>query len=232
MIRAKWSIGLTKNNRNTFFKMKIFDRQQLVKGPEIINLKVKGGAFFNCFKSVVDPVLSLFFIVGFLPLWVLIAIFIKLDSAGPIIFSHERVGKDGKKFLLYKFRTMHVDVDPQEESPHSADDKRISRFGRWLRKTSLDEAPQFFNVLKGEMSVVGPRPEMPFIVKNYQDWERVRLRGKPGITGLWQVMRSKDVPLKDDMAYDFYYLQHRSIILDLVILLKTVIIVLKGKGAY
>lgn len=212
--------------------MKIFDRKQMVTGPELLNLKIKDGVFFKLFKNIIDPSLVFIFIIVFLPLWLLIAVLIKLDSAGPVIFSHERVGKNGKKFLLYKFRTMHAGVEPQAESPHQSDDKRITRFGRWLRKTGLDEAPQFLNVLKGEMSMVGPRPEMPFIVETYRDWEKVRLKVEPGITGLWQVLRRKDVPLKDNLEYDFYYLQHRSVILELVILFKTVIIIIRGKGAY
>lgn len=212
--------------------MKIFDRQRLITGPALLDYQSPAVPLLSFCKAIIDPLLAVFFIIGFLPLWLLIALLIKLDSSGPIIFSHQRTGKNGKKFRLYKFRTMHANVQPQAESPLSKNDSRITRFGKILRKTSLDEAPQFLNVLKGEMSVVGPRPEMPFIVDQYQDWQRKRLEVKPGITGLWQVLGRKDIPLKDNLEYDFYYLQHRSLILELVILLKTVIIVITGKGAY
>lgn len=204
----------------------------MINGPALLNFQVENNIALKVFKQVFDPLLAVFFIVGFLPLWVIIAICIKLDSRGPIIFLHERIGKDGKKFLLYKFRTMRADVSPQAESPVTVSDARITKFGRLLRKTSLDEAPQFLNVLQGEMSIVGPRPEMPFIVENYKNWERKRLDVKPGITGLWQVLGRKDMPLIDNLEYDFYYLQHRSVMLDLAILAKTVIIVITGKGAY
>lgn len=197
-----------------------------------MSLKITSKPFLNLWKSIFDPIMAILFIVLFMPVWIVIAILIKIDSPGSIIFQHERVGKNGKKFILYKFRTMWQEVNPQEGSPHSPNDKRITKFGRILRKTSLDEAPQFINVLKGEMSVVGPRPEMPFIVDKYENWQKRRLEVKPGITGLWQVLGRKDIPLKDNLEYDFYYLQNRSVILELAILVQTVIIVISGKGAY
>lgn len=212
--------------------MKIFDRQRLITGPALLNYQIKKTPVLDFVKRVMDPVIAIFFIVGFLPLWIIIALSIKLDSKGPIIFSHQRVGKNGQKFRLYKFRTMYSQVEPQAMSPLQKDDPRITKFGRILRRTGLDEAPQFCNVLKGEMSIIGPRPEMPFIVEHYQDWQKRRLEVKPGITGLWQVLASKNIPLKDNLDYDFYYLQHRSMFLELVILAKTVIIVVTGKGAY
>jgi lipopolysaccharide/colanic/teichoic acid biosynthesis glycosyltransferase len=101
-----------------------------------------------------------------------------------------------------------------------------------LRETSLDEFPQFFNVLKGDMSLVGPRPEMPFIVEQYKDWERRRLKVKPGITGLWQIMGRKDLPLHENIEYDFYYIKNQSLLLDLTLLIKTIPIILLRKGAY
>jgi len=151
----------------------------------------------------------------------------------PIFFRHERVGKDGKRFLMYKLRTMDPRVPLYAEAPTDPDDPRISgRLGRFLRRTSLDELPQLWNVLKGEMSLVGPRPEMPFIVDKYRDWQRRRLVVKPGITGLWQIMGRKDLPLYANLEYDFYYIQNQTILFDLTILLKTIPVVLFGKGAY
>jgi len=134
---------------------------------------------------------------------------------------------------MYKIRTMDPRVDLYAEAPTDPNDRRISgRLGRFLRRTSLDELPQLWNVIRGEMSLVGPRPEMPFIVDRYKDWQRRRLVVKPGITGLWQIMGRKDLPLHANLEYDFYYIQNQSILFDLAILLKTLPVVLLGKGAY
>jgi len=160
------------------------------------------------------------------------AIWVKLDSKGPVLFVHERVGLNGRIFPLLKFRTMTVGCDPYSEAPQDETDPRVTRFGRLLRMTSLDEIPQLINVLKGEMSLVGPRPEMPFIVLNYQEWEKARLRVKPGLTGLWQVAGRKNLPLHFNLEYDFYYVKNQSLALDLEILLLTVPAVLLGRGAY
>ena len=188
--------------------------------------------FYFFVKRVMDLTIAVVLILLTLPLWVLIAIGIKLDSKGPVFFKQERVGYKGKKFTLYKFRTMFVHTPPFSEAPRNEDDPRITKFGRFLRRTSLDELPQLINVIKGEMSLVGPRPEMPFIVERYSKWERKRLDVKPGITGLWQILGRKNLPLQENIHYDFYYIKNRSIVLDLMILLKTIPAVLKSKGAY
>ena len=119
-----------------------------------------------------------------------------------------------------------------ELAPQKINDRRITRIGRLLRKFSLDELPQLINVLKGEMSLVGPRPEMPFIVKKYEDWQRRRLDVKPGITGLWQIIGRKNLLLHENLQYDFYYIRNQSLISDIAILLKTIPGILFGKGAY
>ena len=111
-------------------------------------------------------------------------------------------------------------------------DPRVTPIGAILRKTSLDELPQLWNVIRGEMSMVGPRPEMPFIVEHYEAWQRQRLTVKPGITGLWQILGRKDLPLHANLEYDFYYIQNQSLLFDLTILLKTIPVVIFGKGAY
>ncbi|MEQ8821316.1 MAG: sugar transferase [Sumerlaeia bacterium] len=161
-----------------------------------------------------------------------IALWIKLDSQGPVFFSQERVGKDGRRFRLWKYRTMRTDSDPYAVAPFQSDDPRITRAGRWLRKTSLDELPQLWNVLRGDMAMVGPRPEMPFLVERYEAWQRRRLDVKPGLTGLWQVIGRKNLPLHLNMEYDFYYIMNQSLWLDIEILFRTVPAVLKGRGAF
>ena len=127
---------------------------------------------------------------------------------------------------------MYQNVNNYEEAPRVKDDPRITKVGRILRRTSLDELPQLLNVLRGEMSLVGPRPEMPFIVANYNEWQRIRLTIKPGLTGLWQILGRKDLYLHENLEYDFFYIKNQSLLLDLIVLLKTIPAVLKGKGAF
>jgi exopolysaccharide biosynthesis polyprenyl glycosylphosphotransferase len=161
-----------------------------------------------------------------------IALRIKFDSPGPVFFRQQRVGRDGQVFEIIKYRTMRTDAPAYAVAPVEEEDPRITRFGRWLRRTSLDELPQLLNVLRGEMSMVGPRPEMPFIVEGYQAWQRRRLDVKPGVTGLWQVIGRKNLPLHLNMEYDFYYIKNQSFLLDVEILFRTIPAVLKGRGAF
>jgi exopolysaccharide biosynthesis polyprenyl glycosylphosphotransferase len=192
------------------------------------------GAFHRFLKRTMDLGIALL-LAPFAGIVLLaIALFLRIRWPDyPVLFKHERVGKDGKLFFMYKFRTMDPRVDLYAEAPTDPNDQRISgRLGRFLRRTSLDELPQLWNVIRGEMSLVGPRPEMPFIVDRYKDWQRRRLVVKPGITGLWQIMGRKDLPLHANLEYDFYYIQNQSILFDLAILLKTLPVVLLGKGAY
>lgn len=184
-------------------------------------------------KGLLDVVCGLAGIV----VWLLffhwwIAIRIKADSPGPVFFSQDRVGRDGRKFRIYKYRTMYVEAPVYGVAPTEEEDPRVTRFGRWLRKTSLDELPQLLNVLFGDMSMVGPRPEMPFIVEKYDPWQKRRLDVKPGVTGLWQVIGRKNLPLHLNMQYDFYYIKNQSFLLDVEILFRTIPAVLKGKGAF
>lgn len=188
--------------------------------------------FYPYIKRLIDLTLSILLLIITFPLWIIISIAIKLDSKGPVFFKHERVGYKGKRFILYKFRTMYVDTPPYKEAPKDERDPRITRVGRFLRRTSLDELPQLINVIKGDMSLVGPRPEMPFIVEKYSSWERRRLDVKPGITGMWQILGRKDLPLQENIHYDLYYVKNRSLLLDLLIILKTIPAVFKKKGAY
>lgn len=162
----------------------------------------------------------------------IVALAIRLESSGPALFRQQRVGKDGRLFTMYKFRTMVTSADPYAVAPGDAMDPRITRLGRLLRRYSFDEFPQLMNVLLGQMSMVGPRPEMPFIVEQYEPWQRRRLDVKPGLTGLWQVIGRKNLPLARNLEYDFYYIQNQSLFLDILILIRTVPAVILGRGAF
>ncbi len=189
-------------------------------------------AGYDWLKRVFDAAGALAALVLTAPLWLWIALRIRLDSPGPVFFVHTRAGRNGVPFRLYKFRTMAADSHPYRTAPKRRTDPRITRYGSWLRRSSLDELPQLLNVLNGSMSLVGPRPEMPFIVDGYQDWQRRRLSVKPGITGLWQILGRKDLPMHDNLQYDFYYIHNRSLLFDLSILLRTIAAVLARRGAY
>ncbi len=180
-------------------------------------------------KKIVDMTLSLIFFGIIIPLFVIIAISIKLNSPGPVFFRQTRIGKDGKPFILYKFRTMHNDCEAYAVSPkHNPNDPRITGLGMYLRKTGLDELPQLINVIKGDMSLVGPRPEMPFIVAEYTQDQMFRLGALPGLTGLWQISHHRSEPIHDNLFYDRYYIQNQSLSLDIWIIIQTIHITLKN----
>jgi len=171
----------------------------------------------------VDLVLSALFLFITAPFTLCIALLVKLDSKGPILFKQTRIGKDGTPFTIYKFRTMYTDAPVFHNSPTESTDSRITPVVKILRKTSLDELPQFLNVLEGTMSLVGPRPEMAFIVENvYNDLYRQRLRVKPGITGIWQISADRTRQIHEDISYDLFYIANRSLLLDMLILIRTV----------
>ena len=149
------------------------------------------------------------------------ALAVRLTSPGPVFFSQERVGLHGRRFTIWKLRTMRVDAPRYALHPATGDDPRITAAGRWLRRTCVDELPQLWNVIRGDMSLVGPRPEMPFVVDQYGDLERQRLSVKPGITGLWQISADRAFSIHDNMQYDLYYVEHRGLTLDLAIALMT-----------
>jgi len=183
-------------------------------------------------KRVVDVIGASIGLMLFGPVMLWCARRIVRESPGPAIFKQERVGRDGKVFQIHKFRTMYSDVERYAVAPKDGSDARITPFGRFLRITSLDELPQLFNVFKGEMSLVGPRPEMPFIVDTYDEWQRRRLSVKPGITGLWQILGRKDLPMHENLQYDFYYIRNRSLGHDLSILARTAGAVVSRRGAF
>jgi exopolysaccharide biosynthesis polyprenyl glycosylphosphotransferase len=175
-----------------------------------------------------DLIASLALIVLLAPLWVVVAILVRLDSKGPIFFRQERVGRNGALFGLYKFRSMFVEAPKYGFSPTNPADPRITRIGRFLRRTSLDELPQLINVVRGDMSLVGPRPEMPFIVRQYDAVQRQRLEVTPGITGLWQLSADRALLIHENIQYDLYYIRHRSFFMDFAILLHTLFFAMHG----
>ncbi|MBC7265040.1 MAG: sugar transferase [Chloroflexi bacterium] len=202
------------------------------------------GGFALLAKRMLDFVVAACALLLLWPAMLVIALLIKLDSPGPVIFKQQRVGWHGGLFWMYKFRTMVADADSKinvimartergrRYMRKDSADPRITRVGRYLRRWSLDELPQLFNVLKGEMSLVGPRPELPLLVQDYEPWQRKRLSVPPGITGWWQVTGRADQPLALHTEADLYYIRNCSLLLDLQILLRTISAVIKGKGAY
>ncbi|MCK4245202.1 MAG: sugar transferase [Candidatus Omnitrophica bacterium] len=188
--------------------------------------------FTKALKRIADIVFSALLLVISSPLFIILAILIKRDSPGAVFFRQERVGKNGRLFSMFKFRTMYAEANKYDYHPRGRDDARITKIGRMLRKTSLDELPQLMNVITGEMSLVGPRPEMPFIVKEYSQIQKQRLTVKPGLTGLWQISADRSKPIHENMEYDLYYVNNHSPLLDLAIILRTVISVIRGIGAH
>ncbi|HEY0516811.1 MAG TPA: sugar transferase [Solirubrobacteraceae bacterium] len=194
-------------------------------------------------KRALDFAFALIALVAASPLLLLLSVLIRLDSPGPALFKQRRVGQAGRPFDIYKFRTMRVGAEAEEAllKEHNEStgplfkmraDPRITGIGGFLRRSSLDELPQFINVLRGEMSVVGPRPGRPAEVAEYQPWHRQRLEVPPGITGLWQVSGRSELDFDDLVHLDFLYLEHWSLALDLTILLKTIPAVISRRGAY
>jgi exopolysaccharide biosynthesis polyprenyl glycosylphosphotransferase len=194
-------------------------------------------------KRALDLVMATLGLVATAPIWLAIVIAIKVDSAGPAIFVQDRVGHNGRRFRFYKFRSMHVDAErrlAELRAQNEVDgpvfkmrkDPRISSVGAFLRRTSLDELPQLLNVLKGDMSMVGPRPPLPREVEKYRPSDIVRLSVKPGLTCLWQIRGRSTVGFDTWMEYDREYVSNLSLALDLSILVRTVWAVLSCRGAY
>jgi len=194
-------------------------------------------------KRVFDLVVSIPIFILTLPLIGIISLIIVLDSDGPAFYKSTRLKENGETFEMIKFRTMEKGADKklddviqydEEGNPihKRPDDPRVTNIGKFLRKTSLDELPQLINIIKGDMSLIGPRPELPEMVDRYEPWQRARFAVPQGLTGWWQVNGRSDKPMHLHTEEDLYYIQHYSIWLDIQILLKTIIIVLRGKGAY
>jgi len=183
-------------------------------------------------KRIFDIIISLILLIIFWPVFVIIAIAIKISDKGPAIFKHERAGKDGKPFVFYKFRTMKKNVDPYDRSPESGEDPRLIKCGKFLREYSLDELPQFFNVLKGDMSIVGPRPLYMSQIHDFSDYHRKRFLLKPGITGVSQIYLRSELISKKSLDLEVEYVEKHSLWLDIKIIFQTFAVVLGKKGVY
>jgi exopolysaccharide biosynthesis polyprenyl glycosylphosphotransferase len=194
-------------------------------------------------KRAFDILLGLIALLAALPLIAIAALLILIEDGRPVIFSHKRVGENGRLFNMLKLRTMVRNAEQLQDQVQkldadgnvihkSKDDPRVTRVGRVLRRFSLDELPQFLNVVRGDMSLVGPRPELPYLVEKYQPWQRKRFVVPPGVTGWWQVNGRGDRPMHLNTEDDLYYIQNYSIFFDIQILLKTVWVVIVGKGSY
>lgn len=194
-------------------------------------------------KRTFDLLVALVLIPLLLPVFVIVAVLIKVTSKGPVIFRQTRVGENGRPFTMYKFRTMFVGAEDRFQEMlletgegryvyKTPNDPRITPLGRWLRRYSIDELPQLLNVLKGEMSLVGPRPELPFFVDRYEAWQRKRFSVPPGMTGWWQVNGRSNLPMHQFVEYDLYYINNYSVFMDIRILFRTIFTIISAKGAF
>lgn len=194
-------------------------------------------------KRVFDLVVGFVVLILAIPLMALSALMVYLEDGSPVFFRQKRVGRNGQMFEIYKLRTMvknaeQLQAQVERWDAHgnlvhkTRDDPRILRVGRILRRFSLDELPQLFNVLAGTMSLVGPRPELPHLVEKYESWQYKRFTILPGMTGWWQINGRSDKPMHLHTEDDLYYIQNRSLLLDLQIILRTIWVVITGKGAY
>ena len=225
-------------------KNKNIDSDLIIKAVIINN-------YYEKTKRILDIFISIVGIIFTFPIMLLIAFAIKLNSPGPVLFKQKRIGQNkrrkyhenghfserrngrnlkGKQINIYKFRTMRVDADPYAVSPRKPNDVRLTLIGKILRRLCLDELPQFLNVVKGDLSIVGPRPEMPFIVEKYTPLESQRLLAKPGITGPWQMYGSREQFIHENIHYDLEYIKNRSLMLDLRILMKTILFVFRFRN--
>ena len=222
---------------------KAIDNEQLVVTQIDECVEKSKVKVYDFVKRIIDIIIGVIGLIICLPIFVIIGIIIKIDSKGPILFKHKRIGKHGKKIEIYKFRTM---IDNAEEAMKNfteeqkkefaenfklENDPRVTRVGKILRKTSLDELPQIINILKGEMSIIGPRPIVKSELEKYGNNQGKFLSVAPGLTGYWAANGRSDVSYEERMALELYYVENRSLILDLKIFFKTILSVLKGRGA-
>lgn len=219
-------------------------KQQVYKAVEAKTVVTTGNKSYLFVKRFMDICLSLIGIIILLPVFILIALLIKLeDRKGSFVFSQVRIGKDGRSFHMYKFRSMVSNAEELLESllEHNEasgplfkmkEDPRVTKIGKFLRKTSLDELPQLFNVLKGEMSLVGPRPALPREVETYSVYERERLKAVPGLTCFWQVEGRSNIGFEEQVELDIKYINNRNLLLDIKLIFRTIKVLVGSKDAY
>jgi exopolysaccharide biosynthesis polyprenyl glycosylphosphotransferase len=216
-----------------------FNTQQVFGVPLMVLLQDHMPAWEADVKRVIDIAVALGVLGAGAPIWLLLVAIVRMTSKGPAVFRQERIGRNGKSFIMMKFRSMYQDAEKHTGPKWATEnDPRITPIGRFLRKTRLDEIPQFVNVLRGEMSLVGPRPERAFFIEQLRKeipWYVRRIKMKPGITGWAQVKHKYDASIEDvkqKVMYDLYYFENMSILLDLKIILRTILVVFTGKGAH
>ncbi|MEI6542756.1 MAG: sugar transferase [Methylococcales bacterium] len=230
---------LHRYSRLSFFRSNISLRLQFKR---LLWLSVIRGAYF--IKRLIDIVASILLLIILMPLFMIIMLLIYINSPGPVFYKQTRVGRWGKLFTMWKFRSMYLDADKRLKEIMAENemtggvifkmknDPRIIPIGRFIRKASIDELPQLWNVLKGDMSLVGPRPALPSEVNQYSLQDRQRLEVIPGITCIWQVSGRSNIPFPQQVELDTEYIQSQSLLLDLKLLLKTIPAVLLSRGAY
>ncbi|MDQ0339452.1 exopolysaccharide biosynthesis polyprenyl glycosylphosphotransferase [Caldalkalibacillus uzonensis] len=218
-------------------------RKDEIEQPKEI-IVVNDSKLYLISKRILDVCGSLIGLILLVPLFVTVSTLIKVeDPKGSVFFKQKRVGKNGKEFYMYKFRSMVTNAEELLDSLMHRnettgpmfkikDDPRITKVGKFIRKTSIDELPQLWNVLKGDMSLVGPRPPLPREVKEYTDNDKQRLLVTPGCTGLWQISGRSEIGFKEMVELDLKYISNRSLYMDIKIIIKTIVIILTGKGAY
>ena len=202
----------------------------------------RSNVLYEVIKRIIDIVASFTGLIVLSPLMLVVSILIKLESKGEVIFKQKRVGLNGKEFYMYKFRSMVINAEELKAELESQnemsgpmfkmkDDPRITKIGKFIRKTSIDELPQLINVIKGDMSLVGPRPSLPKEVEEFETWMRERLEVKPGLTCYWQVSGRNNIDFEDWMKLDIKYVRERSFKLDIKLILKTVLVLFGDKNA-
>ena len=202
----------------------------------------RSNILYEVIKRIIDIVASFTGLILLSPLILIVSMLIKLESKGEVIFKQKRVGLNGKEFYMYKFRSMVINAEELKEQLESQnemsgpmfkikDDPRITKVGKFIRKTSIDELPQLINVIKGDMSLVGPRPSLPKEVKKFEQWMMERLEVKPGLTCIWQISGRNNIDFEDWMKLDIKYVRERSFKLDMKLILKTILVLLGDKNA-
>jgi len=231
---------MPKSNAKEEFKMgtqrveTIYNQYINTQLRKVPNVNRNNLGFYYIVKRVIDIILSLVALVFATPIIAVVGAAIKLESEGPIIYKQERVGLGGKPFVIYKLRSMYIDAEKNGAQWACKDDPRVTKVGRFIRKTRIDELPQLINILKGDMSIVGPRPERPILTYKFN--EEIpgfvnRLQVKPGLTGWAQVTGGYELSPKEKLEKDMYYIENQSLWLDFKIMFKTIFIVFNGDGA-